>query len=206
MRLGRKPQTSGGAGPEADLALVERAQAGEREALGELFVQHAAPVRRLLLSVVGPIADLDDLVQEVFLQVHRSLPRFRRESRFSTWLHRIAVNTAISHLRRPRGRAVPTEPQVIDALAASPDADPHGALVGREMARRLYRILDSLTPKRRAAYTLFEIEGRAIAEVAEILGVPVAVAKSRIWFARREVKRLAAGDEYLGRLVEELRR
>jgi RNA polymerase sigma-70 factor (ECF subfamily) len=187
-----------------DMTLVERAQAGDREALGELFVRHSTTVRRLLTSVVGPSADLDDLAQDVFVQVHRSLPRFRKESRFTTWLHRITVNTAISYLRRPKGRVLPTEPQVIDAVAADSAADPHRSHVGREMVRRLYRILDSLTPKRRAAYALFEIEGRSIAEVARILGVPTTVAKSRIWFARRELKKKATGDEYLGPLIEEL--
>lgn len=189
-----------------DLDLVERAQAGDREALGELFVRHSTAVRRLLASVVGPSADLDDLAQDVFVQVHRSLPKFRKESRFTTWLHRVTVNTAISHLRKPRGRVVPTEPQAIDRVAGNGASDPHRTHLGREMMRRLYRILDALTPKRRAAYAMFEIEGRSIAEVAEILGVPVTVAKSRIWFARREVRKKAAGDEYLGPLLEELGR
>jgi RNA polymerase sigma-70 factor (ECF subfamily) len=203
--VGTRSRIEQGAGDE-DRALVEAAQAGDREAFGELFVLHAAAVRRLLTSVVGPAADLDDLTQEVFLQVHRSLGRFRRDSRFSTWLHRVTVNTAISHLRRPRGRAWPTEPATLDTLAVERGADAHGTFVGREMVRRLYRILDGLTPKRRAAYALFEIEGRSISEVAEIIGVPVPVAKSRIWFARREVRKQAVGDEYLGPLLEELER
>lgn len=189
-----------------DQALVERAQAGDREALGELFVRHASTVRRLLASVIGPGADLDDLTQDVFVQVHRSLPRFRREARFTTWLHRVTVNTAISFLRKPRGRVLPTEPQALDRVAGDSGADPHRAHVGREMVRRLYRVLDTLTPKRRVAYTLFEIEGRSIAEVASCLGVPITVAKSRIWFARREVVKKSAEDEYLGPLIAGLER
>jgi len=189
-----------------DLALVERAQAGDRDAFGELFVRHSTSVRRLLASVIGPSADLDDLTQDVFVQVHRSLPRFRKESRFTTWLHRVTVNTAISFLRKPRGRALPTEPQALDRIAGDLGADPHRTHVGREMVRRLYGVLDSLTPKRRVAFTLFEIEGRSIAEVAKVLGVPVTVAKSRIWFARREVVKKSAEDEYLGPLIEELGR
>lgn len=203
--MSSRTKTESGAQFE-DLALVERAQAGDREAFGELFVRHSTTVRRLLASVVGPGADLDDLAQDVFVQVHRSLPRFRKESRFTTWLHRVTVNTAISHLRKPRGRAVPIEPQAIDRVAGNGASDPHRVHLGREMVQRLYRILDALTPKRRAAFAMFEIEGRSIAEVAEILGVPLTVAKSRIWFARREVKKRAAEDEYLGPLLEELGR
>jgi RNA polymerase sigma-70 factor (ECF subfamily) len=203
--LSRRPRIERAA-DDGDLALVERAQQGDREALGELFVCHSIGVRRLLTSVVGPVAEIDDLVQEVFIQVQRSLPRFRRASRFSTWLHQIAVNTAITHLRRLKGKPVAAEPSAMERRAVDDRADAHDALVGREMVRRLYGILDTVTPKRRAAFTLFEIEGRSIAEVADILGVPTAVAKSRIWFARREIKRKAAGDEYLGPLLEELRR
>jgi RNA polymerase sigma-70 factor (ECF subfamily) len=191
---------------EDDRSLVEAAQAGDREALGELFARHVTTVRRLLTSVIGPSRELDDLVQEVFLQAHRALPRFRREARFSTWLHQIAVNTAITHLRRPRGRFVTTAPEALERRAVDDGADAHASLVGRQMVERLYAILDTVTPKRRAAFTLFEIEGRSIAEVAAIVGVPATVAKSRIWFARREIKRKAAGDELLGPLLEELMR
>ena len=123
-----------------------------------------------------------------------------------TWLHRVTVNTAISFLRKPRGRVLPTEPQALDRVAGDSGADPHRAHVGREMVRRLYRVLDTLTPKRRVAYTLFEIEGRSIAEVASCLGVPITVAKSRIWFARREVVKKSAEDEYLGPLIAGLER
>jgi RNA polymerase sigma-70 factor (ECF subfamily) len=194
------------AGTDGEQALVEQARAGDREALGELFLLHAVAVRRLLTSVVGPTGELDDLTQEVFLQVHRSLGGFRGDSRFGSWLHRVTVNTAISHLRRVRGRILSVEPAALDALAVEPGADACDRTAGREMVRRLYLILDRLTPKRRAAWALFEVEGRPIAEVAAILGVPAAVAKSRIWFARREVHRQAAGDEVLGPLLEELER
>jgi len=186
--------------------LVEQARAGDREALGELFLLHAVAVRRLLTSVLGPTVDLDDLIQDVFLQVHRSLGGFRGDSRFGTWLHRVTVNTAVSHLRRARGRPPPASPEAIADLADRPGSDAWERLTGREMVRRLYRILDELTPRRRAAWTLFDIEGHSIAEVATILGVPAAVAKSRIWFARREIRKRAAGDDLLGPLLEELER
>jgi RNA polymerase sigma-70 factor (ECF subfamily) len=191
---------------DGEQALVEQARAGDREALGDLFLLHAPAVRRLLTSVVGPAAELDDLAQEVFLQAHRSLGGFRGDSRFGTWLHRLTVNTAISHLRRGRGHHVPVAPETLDGLAVERGADACDRASGREMVRRLYRILDGLTPKRRVAWVLFEVEGRSIAEVAAILGVPVAVAKSRIWFARREITRVAAGDECLGPLLKELER
>jgi RNA polymerase sigma-70 factor (ECF subfamily) len=130
-----------------DDALVARLRAGDREALGQLFLRHANPVRRLLVSVMGPSDEVEDLVQDVFLGVHRSIAGFRGTARFSTWLHRIAVNTALSALRRPR-RAVAVEPEDLDRHSDRASGVDTAVLV-RERVRRLYAILDAMTPKRR---------------------------------------------------------
>ena len=188
-----------------DQDLVRRAQAGDREATGDLFVLHSHAVRRLLASVIGPGADLDDLTQEVFLRAHRSLHGFRGESRFSTWLHRLTVNTAVSHLRKMKNKHVFMDPVVLEVVAGDDSASVHDCAMGREMIRRLYRILDTVSHKRRAAFTLFEIEGRSLASLAEILGISRASAKSRVWFARREITRKAGDDPYLGPLLRELK-
>ena len=186
-----------------DQDLVRRAQAGDREAIGDLFVLHSQAVRRLLRSVIGPNADLDDLTQEVFLRVHRSLHGFKGKSRFATWLHRLTVNTAISHLRKMKNKNVLMDPAVLEVVAGDDSASVHESAIGREMVRRLYKILDTVSHKRRAAFTLFEIEGRSLASMAEILGISRASAKSRVWFARREITRKAGDDPYLGPLLAE---
>ena len=187
-----------------DDALVARLRAGDREALGQLFLRHANPVRRLLVSVMGPSDEVEDLVQEVFLAVHRSIAGFRGNARFSTWLHRVTVNTALNALRRPR-RTVAVEPVDLDRHSDRASGADTAVLV-RERVRRLYAILDAMTPKRRVAFTLFELEGRSIAEVAEMTGVALPVAKSRIFFARRELKKRAREDAYLAPLLDELGR
>jgi RNA polymerase sigma-70 factor (ECF subfamily) len=186
-----------------DQDLVRRAQAGDREAIGDLFVLHSQAVRRLLRSVIGPNADLDDLTQEVFLRAHRSLHGFKGKSRFATWLHRLTVNTAISHLRKMKNKNVLMDPAVLEVVAGDDSASVHESAIGREMVRRLYKILNTVSHKRRAAFTLFEIEGRSLASMAEILGISRASAKSRVWFARREISRKAGDDPYLGPLLAE---
>ena len=186
-----------------DQDLVRRAQAGDREAIGDLFVLHSHAVRRLLRSVIGPNADLDDLTQEVFLRAHRSLHGFKGKSRFATWLHRLTVNTAISHLRKMKNKNVLMDPAVLEVVAGDDSASVHESAIGREMVRRLYEILDTVSHKRRAAFTLFEIEGHSLASMAEILGISRASAKSRVWFARREITRKAGDDPYLGPLLAE---
>ena len=195
------------ADPDEDLALVDAAREGDADALGELFVRHAGAVRRLLLSVIGPTEELDDLTQDVFVRVHRAIGGFRGEARFATWLHRVTVHTALSHLRaRGRERSIAAPPEEIDARPGRGEPTAHERAVGRELVRRLYGLLAKMTPLRQVAFTLFEIEGRPIAEVARLTGVPAPVAKSRIWFARKDLRRRAAGDPYLAQLLEELER
>ena len=184
-----------------DEVLVAALQAGDTEALGKLFVRRAPEVRRLLLSVMGPNAELDDLVQDVFLKVHRSIGKFRKEARFSTWLHQITVYTAISSLRKPR-RLVSLPDSAAETLEGGA-ATPENAAVSRERINRLFALLETLSVKRRVAFTLFTIDGLPLRETAKILGVPETVAKSRIFFARRELFKKAASDPYLAPLLEE---
>lgn len=189
-----------------EVELIERARLGDGEATGDLFVIHAHSVRRLLQSVVGPGADLDDLGQEVFIQVHRSISNYRGDSAFSTWLHRLTVNTAISHLRTLSRKHRPTEPFTLAEGLAQLGPGVEETAAGREMVRRLYEILDLLPRKRRVAFTLFDLEGRSLEELAQILDISRAAAKSRVWFARREVIRRAGEDPCLGPFIEELRK
>jgi RNA polymerase sigma-70 factor (ECF subfamily) len=186
--------------------LVRRAREGDREAMGDLFRIHSGAVRRLLRGVVGPRVDVDDLAQEVFISAYRSVRAYRGDSAFSTWLHRVAVNTAISHLRSLARRQRPMEPSEAARRVADEGPDAHELTVGKEMIRRLYEILDTVSPKRRAAFTLFEIEGLSLLDLARVTGVSRATAKSRVWFARREIAGKAKGDPYLGPLLEELER
>jgi RNA polymerase sigma-70 factor (ECF subfamily) len=194
------------AGPreDRDKPLVNRAKRGDRDALGELFVRHSPAVRRLLASVIGPTDELDDLVQEVFIQVHRSLPGFRGDALFSTWLHQVTVYAAYNFLRRPRRRWVPTEPSRLSAISGPSGESPHARLFGRETLRRLHAILDTIKPKKRIAFILFAVHGLSVGEVAEVVNAPVPTVKSRIWFARRELKKKARRDPYLSQLLEEL--
>jgi RNA polymerase sigma-70 factor, ECF subfamily len=189
---------------DPDRALVLRAQEGDRDALGELFLRHAPAVRRLLAATLGPTSELDDLVQDVFVHVHRSLPSFRGDSLFTTWLHQVTVYAAYNHLRRPRNRWTCSEAEVLDALPDTSGASPHDNLVGQETLRRLYAALDRIKPKKRIAFLLFAVEGFSTQEVSELVGAPLPTVKSRIWFARRELIRKARQDPYLAAILEDV--
>ncbi|HET8539448.1 MAG TPA: sigma-70 family RNA polymerase sigma factor [Anaeromyxobacter sp.] len=167
----------------SDRALAERfTRHGDEGAFRELYRRHVDRVHRLAARILGPRGDLDDTVQEIFVQVHRSLDRFRGDSRFATWLHRLAVNVTAGVLRRALRE--PLEP----ALRA-PDADPGEQLEAREEVLALYRALDELPERNRVAFVLFELEGMPLEEIAETTGVPLQAAAARLRRARLAVAR-----------------
>jgi len=182
--------------------LIRAAQGGDRDAMGMLFATHYEGVRRLIATVIGPDAELDDITQDVFIQAFISLRKFRKESSLSTWLHRIAVHCALSRLR---GHVTRRKILIDQKIETHVPVDAESNVDARRMLRRLYDILDAVSPLRRVAFTLFEIEGRAIEEVAAITNVSQATAKSRIWFARREVLKKARKDMVLLPLLMELK-
>lgn len=199
-----EPLPEGAREADAGDGLVAAAREGDVEALGALFVAHAARVRRLLRSVLGPDDEIDDVAQEVFVQVHLSIRRFRGESGFATWLHRIAVNTAVSHLRSRARRRARLGARLPSAAPAGPFPSPDAQAEARGMVRRLFAILEEMPVKRRVAFSLFELEGLPLAELAAVLGISPEAAKSRVFFARREVLSRAAADPRLAPWVKEM--
>jgi RNA polymerase sigma-70 factor (ECF subfamily) len=177
--------------PPETAALIERAIRGEAAAFRALFHAHVARVHRLVHRLVGPRGDLEDLVQTVFVEGFRSLPSFRGEALFATWLGRIAVRTALRAARRPTLRLVPLEEAEAEAAGT---AGPERTVEAREALGRLDALLSRLSPKRRAAFVLHVLEGYPIEEVAALLGAGVSAVKVRIHDARREIERHARAD------------
>ena len=126
---------------EADesASLVARARAGDRAAFRKLFERHRNDVSRLAYRMVGPRSDLEDLVQEVFVQVHKSLRDFRGEARFSTWLHRVTVNVVLMHRRAEKSRPVLTEELPSGTLEDTSSILPASEYGGATGSRRCYR-------------------------------------------------------------------
>lgn len=179
--------------PQEVMALVEGARRGEATAFRGLFRLHHERVHRVVYRLVGPSADLDDLVQTIFVEAFRSLPAFRGEALFSTWLGRIAVRVTMRAVKRPR---LATSP-----LDASPDAEHGGAgpeqtAADREGLRRLDELLGSLRPKPRTAFVLHVLEGYSMEEISVMVGASVAAVKVRVHDARRELERRARKDPW----------
>lgn len=182
----------------ADLALVDRCLGGEQAAARELFRAHKTRVHATLYRVLGGNRDMDDLLQETFIQVFRSLGGFRGEARLATWIDRIAARVAYRYLAE-RKAAAPTV--VLDEEPPAAAIEPAERALAREGVRRLYAALADMGPAARLAFTLHEIDGRAIPEIAEMVGSSRTATKLRIWRARRALDRRAAADTVLAEFL-----
>jgi RNA polymerase sigma-70 factor (ECF subfamily) len=182
---------------------VSRARGGDARAFQELYRNHRRDVARLVTRLLGPRADVEDVLQEVFIQVFRSLVSFRGESRFTTWLHRVTVNVTLMHIRaaksRPQlGPESPAEPPAND------DSSPIEGAARNERMRALYRILDTLSDKKRAVFILHDLEGTPAAQIGQVLDIPVLTVRTRLFYARKEVYAAMAGDPTLEPIAREL--
>jgi RNA polymerase sigma-70 factor, ECF subfamily len=174
---------------EDDFLLVNRVLAGERRAFESLVRRHERRVFRVTLAVLGNIEDAEEAMQDAFVKAFRHLEQFRKESRFSTWLTRIAVNQAIEK-RNTRKKYVSLAEVENAADQLSPrrfepwNADPEQLYGKREVHRIVEDAIQSLPEIYREAFVLRDVEGLSAEEAAEALGITVPALKSRLLRAR----------------------
>ena len=172
------PQVSDAADDDARLARC--AAMADVSAFEQLYRRHYRRVHGVIVRLVGQAgARAEDLTQEAFVRAWQALPAFRFESAVSTWLHRLAVNTALMELRSRRSR--PWQEDDDDALesVATPDTAGH-AVLGRD----LERAVASLPPRARAVLVLHDVEGWKHEEIAGELGMAVGSSKAQLHRAR----------------------
>lgn len=187
-----------------DVLLVDRCLTGEPAASRELFRRHKQRVHACLFRVLGSNRDMDDLLQEAFLQVFQSLRGWRAEASLATWVDRVSVRVAYRYLSQ-KGRRVQTDVLDDEGPAISDATHESGHGTRRQMARdgvkRLYAVLDELSPAARLAFTLHEIDGRTLAETAKLVGSSVTATKLRVWRARKRIESAAAADPVLAEFL-----
>ena len=174
MREPLAPPTADDPEVPTDAVLVRLAARDER-AFEALVRRHAGAVHRLAASMVGPGA-ADDVVQEVFIAVHRGLRGFRGEAAFSTWLHRVTLNACYAALR---GKGHPTV-SMHDTPEPHAPHDPARAGEQAELRDRLAQALRALPREQREAVSLRELAGLDYAEISRITGAELGTVKSRI--------------------------
>ncbi|HEU5082691.1 MAG TPA: sigma-70 family RNA polymerase sigma factor [Acidimicrobiales bacterium] len=162
-----------------DERLLDAARAGDHAAFTALLRRHDDQMRALAWSVLRDRTAMDDVLQDAYLKAYRNLDRFRGESRFSTWLHRIVYRTCLDHLRRRR----PT--------TALDDVDPPapGRLDSEADTRMaVERALADLDPETAAALILVDRDGHSYDEAGRILGIPAGTVASRLHRGRRSLR------------------
>jgi RNA polymerase sigma-70 factor, ECF subfamily len=173
--------------PRHSAQVIEGCRRGERAALSSLFALEAPYVERVLSRLVSSRADLEDVLQLSLEHAIRAFPAYRGEASVRTWLTRIAVRTAMHHLKHPsRKRRVALE--VIEGGEAqeAPSRPQHEA-EARARLKLLVEHLDTLDDKHRTAFVLFQVEGRAMEEVAALMDANVSTTKSRVMYARKKL-------------------
>jgi len=171
-----------------DRELVRAAQAGDRRALDQLLRRHYDRVYAVCRRVLGRDADAADAAQDAMIAAVRGLPRFDGQAAFSTWLHRVATNTCLDHLRRARRR--PVSAVEIDDRHALPEADTGPAFDTSLVDRMVIdAALADLPEEFRLAVVLRDVADLDYADIALVLGVPIGTVRSRIARGRAALAR-----------------
>src|SRR5215468_8773205 len=179
---------------DVDQQLVERAQAGDKQAFDRLVTNYQRKLGRLLSRFIRDPAEVEDVAQEAFVKAYRALPSFRGDSAFYTWLYRIGINTAKNYLVA-LGRRAPTTTEFDSEDAEGfEDGDqlrdintPESMLMSAEIARTVNDTLEKLPAELRNAITLRELEGLSYEDIAAIMNCPIGTVRSRIFRAREAI-------------------
>jgi RNA polymerase sigma-70 factor, ECF subfamily len=166
--------------------LVHRAVQGDERAMRLLWARHAPHVDAVVRRLAGDADTAADVAQEVWIQIFRALPTWRGDSRFSTWIHRIAVNRALNALRSVRRRQRIESPIEEFELTVEPEGD--RAL----LAQTITEATEQLAPGARTVFLLHDVEGLTHEEIAEQLGITAGGSKSQLFKARAKLRRLLA--------------
>lgn len=188
------------AAPADTTALIRAAQDGDRAAFEALICQFDQALYQLTRRLAPTEQDAQEIYQETFLKVYRSLHRFRFQCAFSTWLYRIAANTNLDHLRRravrkevsstasgEAGEPLPPEP-----LDRAPGANPEQLLLSSELGTRLEAAIEALNPRERLVFELKHYEGLKLKAIGEILETSEETAKNSLFRATRKLRRALA--------------
>ncbi len=178
----------------AEIELVVRLRAGNREALGQIYVLYRDSVYNYCHWLVKEDGRVDDVVQETFLRAFRRRHRFERRAWFAVWLHRIAANGAIDLLRRRRRQDLawgPAHPAAAKALEACPSRlpTPDNEVFHAEVSQKVQSVLSGLSPQERAAFVLRHYENRSIEEISAGLGLGTSAAKQSVFRAVQKLRR-----------------
>jgi RNA polymerase sigma-70 factor (ECF subfamily) len=185
-----------------DRVLIERAQAGDREAFEALVHRYDRDVLRLALKVLKRPDDARDVYQEAFLKIYKNLGRFRFECSFYTWIYRIVTNVCLDQLRRKSSRPEDQAPAsssqgMSDNLPtdfferqqdSGPESNPEKQFMGREIGQRISAAVNQLTPRERMVFEMKHYQGLKLRDIGEALGTTEETVKNSLFRATRKLR------------------
>ena len=166
-----------------DLALLKKNQ----KAWTELITRYYGKVAAKVYRIVGKSAEAEDVVQEVFTEMAKAIKTYRKDSLFSTFLYRIAVNTAYRYIQRNLDRRETVEEPEFFLQISDSSAGNESSLIKQERAKMLNSAMKKISPEKRMVLTLYEADGVPLKEIAEILKQPLQTVWSRINQAKKEL-------------------
>lgn len=178
---------------ELDLELVRRVQRGESAAFDALVRKHQHRVVSLVGRYIADWSECQDVAQEAFIRAYRAINSFRGDAQFSTWLHRIAVNSAKNHLAAHNRRPPTDDIEIGDAEQYDTgtrlrDTDtPERQLMRQELENTVMKAVAALPEELRLAISLREVEGLSYEDIAQKMGCPIGTVRSRIFRAREAI-------------------
>ncbi|MBN2406281.1 MAG: sigma-70 family RNA polymerase sigma factor [Elusimicrobia bacterium] len=176
-----------------DEALVEKARKGDKEAFTKIVERYEKKIYNLAFRISGNAEDASDILQETFMQLLKKIDTFKGESKFSTWLYRIATNTALMKKRKDKKRpSVSIDKPLLTSRGSEITRqlkddwaeNPIDIVENKELKKVLNKAIDSMHPEYRIPLILRDINGLSNEEVSNILDVSVAAVKSRVHRAR----------------------
>ena len=177
----------------SDEELVARSQQGDTESFNELILRWERPIYALAYRVIGRDEDARDVVQEAFLRAYRSLPGFKGQAKFSSWLYRIALNLCRDWIRRERRTPVvqmPEDAELADLVASAGPVESVEDLVARKLlSDKVAAAMRLLPEEQRTAIILKEFHGMTFQEIADLQHCPLSTVKTRLYQGLSVVRR-----------------
>lgn len=177
----------------SDEELVARSQQGDTESFNELIVRWERPIYALAYRVIGRDEDARDVVQEAFLRAYRSLPGFKGQAKFSSWLYRIALNLCRDWIRRQRRTPVVQLPEDMEPQDLAADRGPvesvEDLVARKEMSDKVAVAMRLLPEEQRTAIILKEFHGMTFQEIADLQNCPLSTVKTRLYQGLSVIRR-----------------
>ena len=184
--------------------IIKEAKQGNQEAFEKLITAYERIVYNIAYRMFNNEEDAKDMAQEVFIKVYRNLDKFDEEAKFSTWLHRITVNTCIDEIRKRKGKETSSINELMELddgevgkQYASDEATPEEKVVSKEKIKDLESAIESLCEKHKTLIILRDIQGLSYEEITRITGSNLGTVKSRISRARLNLRNIIMKNEEL---------